>query len=157
MTGPIAGVVPSQRPATRLARLGAAFVDAAFAALPLMLVAFGLVSAGILKLAGDLALQSHNAQVLIVALVSFGLVTLAQSVLFVASGQSFGKLGFRVRIVKLDGSRVGAGELFKRLWLPGLAWSLVPVFPILDGLFVLFRSDGRALHDLWAGTKVVQA
>lgn len=84
-------------------------------------------------------------------------------------GQSIGKLLLRIRVVRLDDTKAG----FVHAWLMrealvtliGVVAGLLPfVGPILlrpgfhltDWCFI-FRDDQRCVHDLIAGTKVVQA
>jgi uncharacterized RDD family membrane protein YckC len=87
-----------------------------------------------------------------------GLIIL-QAYLITTSGQSIGKKVFKIRIVKVDGRPVNfiSGVLLRN-WLlmvlqyiPGISLFL----PLLDALFI-FRRDRRCIHDLIAGTKVVQ-
>ena len=66
-------------------------------------------------------------------------------------GATFGKMVFKLRVVKVDGSRVGYGISLLRFIgsvLSGLILSI-------GYLMVAFRQDRRALHDLMAGTRVV--
>jgi uncharacterized RDD family membrane protein YckC len=83
---------------------------------------------------------------------------LFQAYLVTTTGQSIAKRWFRIKIVKLDGSPVNflSGVLL-RSWLlmvlqqiPGINMSA----GLLDALFI-FRQDRRCIHDLIAGTKVI--
>jgi len=82
-----------------------------------------------------------------------------QAYLIATTGQSIGKRWFKIRIVKLDGSRVNfvTGVLLRQ-WLFAL-FQYIPrvgsVTGLLDPLFI-FRADRRCLHDFVAGTKVIQ-
>lgn len=84
-------------------------------------------------------------------------------------GQSIGKVLTRIRVVRVDESKAG----FVHAWLArealvtfiGIVLGLLPFvgpillrpgFHITDWCFI-FRDDQRCLHDLIAGTKVVQA
>ena len=82
-----------------------------------------------------------------------------QAYLIATTGQSIGKRWLKIKIVKLDGSRVNfvTGVLLRQ-WL----FSLLQYFPrvgsilgLVDILFI-FRADRRCIHDFAAGTKVVQ-
>ena len=82
-----------------------------------------------------------------------------QAYLVATSGQSIAKKLFKIRIVKVDGSPVNfVSGVLLRNWLMMLLQQ-VPVvnliLPLLDALFI-FRQDRRCIHDLIAGTKVVQ-
>jgi uncharacterized RDD family membrane protein YckC len=60
-------------------------------------------------------------------------------------GGSFGQLIRRVRIVRIDGSRLGPGRALLRTLLLGL---LVPA--------LIWDRDGRGLHDRAAGTVCIR-
>ena len=80
-----------------------------------------------------------------------GLVTLAvfiveTTVLTALAGGSFGKLATRLRVVRNDGSGRPIGLL------PALARTLL-VAAVIPPL--VFRPDGRGLHDMMAGTATV--
>ena len=80
-----------------------------------------------------------------------GLVTLAvfvveTTVLTALAGGSFGKLATRLRVVRNDGSGRPVGLL------PALARTLL-VAAVVPPL--VFRPDGRGLHDMMAGTATV--
>jgi uncharacterized RDD family membrane protein YckC len=75
------------------------------------------------------------------------------------TGQTLGKKWVGVRIVKLDGSPVNFTTAFLlRMFVPGLIGAvpyLGMVFTLVDILFI-FREDRRCIHDLIAGTRVVE-
>ena len=80
-----------------------------------------------------------------------GLLTLAvfvveTTVLTALAGGSFGKLATRLRVVRNDGSGRPVGLL------PALARTLL-VAAVIPPL--VFRPDGRGLHDMMAGTATV--
>lgn len=75
------------------------------------------------------------------------LVFIVESALLTAlSGGSFGKLATRLRVVRSDGSGRPIGLL------PALARSIL-VAAVIPPL--VFRPDGRGLHDIMAGTATV--
>jgi len=80
-----------------------------------------------------------------------GILTVAVFVLETAlltalSGGSFGKLTTRLRVVRVDGSGRAVGLL------PALARSIL-VAAVIPPL--VFRPDGRGLHDMMTGTATV--
>jgi uncharacterized RDD family membrane protein YckC len=80
-----------------------------------------------------------------------GLVTLAvfiveTTILTALAGGSFGKLATRLRVIRNDGSGRPVGVL------PALARTLL-VAAVVPPL--VFRPDGRGLHDMMAGTVTV--
>jgi uncharacterized RDD family membrane protein YckC len=95
------------------------------------------------------------------------ITVVGQALLLSVRSQSVGKLLVRVKVVRLDGTKAG----FVHAWLLreavvtliGGAISIVPIigpfmlrpaFHLTDWLLV-FRKDERCLHDLIAGTRVV--
>ena len=82
-----------------------------------------------------------------------------QAYLIATTGQSIGKRWFKIRIVRLDGSRINfiTGVLLRQ-WLFAL-FQYIPwvgsAAVLLDPLFI-FRTDRRCIHDFVAGTKVIQ-
>lgn len=79
----------------------------------------------------------------ILTLVVFVLET---AVLTALSGGSFGKLATRLRVVRIDGTGRPVGLL------PALARSIL-VAAVIPPL--VFRPDGRGLHDMMTGTATV--
>lgn len=80
---------------------------------------------------------------------------------FLRSGQTLGKRMVGIRMVDYEtGGPVPLGRLVLLRYLPVQLISLVPVvgriLPLVDVLFI-FGGEQRCLHDLIAGTKVVQA
>ncbi len=94
---------------------------------------------------------------LIIPVLVFAIV---QIVLLVNRGQTVGKMLLGIRIVKLDGSKAGFGSVFLlRAILPGLIGGIPTVgvvFSLIDVLLI-FREDRRCIHDLMAGTIVIEA
>jgi uncharacterized RDD family membrane protein YckC len=85
-------------------------------------------------------------------LLVFQLVRLIYEVVFNGTfGATIGKMAIGARIVRVDGSRIGYGIAAGR-WL-GERLSDFSFF--IGYLFIAFRKDKRALHDLLAGTRVI--
>ncbi len=75
------------------------------------------------------------------------------------NGQTVGKNLFGIRIARPGGGVPGLGRLLLLRYLPIAVVALIPTVSFLglvDVLFI-FRSDRRCLHDLIAGTIVVNA
>lgn len=75
-------------------------------------------------------------------------------VLPLVNGQTIGKMLTGIRIVKSDGSPVGAGSLVLRQTL-GLLFTIFSLGAAF--LVAAFSRSGRALHDFVAGTTVIYA
>lgn len=68
------------------------------------------------------------------------------------NGQTLGKMAVKVRVVRPDGSPISAGQ----------AWGRVAIRTILGCLWIdyipaLFTQEKTAIHDMVAGTRVVEA
>jgi len=126
----------AQTPASRGSRLLAVIVDtAAFLALYLVALVFNEPMIAVVGLMALVACQIY----------------------FLSSlGQSIGKKVMGIRIVKnTTGENGGFGtNVLVRLIANGIL-GFVPLYSLVDVLFI-FRQDRRCLHDLIAGTKVVE-
>ena len=80
-----------------------------------------------------------------------------QLVMVTNRGQTLGKKIVGIRIVLKDTQENGGFivNVLKRGFLNGLL-SLIPGYFLVDSLFI-FRGDRRCLHDMIAGTVVIQA
>ncbi len=87
-------------------------------------------------------------------------VTIYQVVLLSKRGQTIGKRGMGIKIVKLDGSAPG---FVHAVLLRGFVNGLISGVPYLGAVYALvdilmiFRDDRRCLHDMIASTRVVKA
>lgn len=112
-------------------------------------VPFGLAAAGLVAWlgAGDLRLVLQLLTV--VGLASFAYQTLAHALL----GATLGKRLLGLQVVGPDGERPGPGRSALRAAVAVAGVAALGVGPLL----ALFTLSGRALHDLLAGTTVVDA
>ncbi len=127
--------------ATRLQRFLAALADGVILTVP--------------YLAGSLEALPEPLRLLGV-LASLALLVV-QLVMVTKRGQTLGKKLLGIRIVTKDTQENGGFvvNVLKRGFLNGLL-SLIPGYFLVDCLFV-FRGDRRCLHDMIAGTVVIQA
>jgi uncharacterized RDD family membrane protein YckC len=143
--------------ATRGARFGGAMIDG----LLILLVLFPtMMMTGYWQDAMS-GKQPSMATQIAYALLGYAAYLVFNGYLLHKSGQTIGKRLVGTRIVSVDENRII--PVWKVLALRQLPFSVVAQIPIVgpllslaDSLFV-FRSDKRCLHDLIAGTKVVQA
>jgi uncharacterized RDD family membrane protein YckC len=76
-----------------------------------------------------------------------------------ATGQTIGKKVAKTRIVTMDGSKPGMGDLVGKRYA---FMNLIGLIPLVGGIVSLvnilfiFRKDRRCLHDLIGGTQVVK-
>lgn len=141
---------------SRWQRLGASCIDAIIAFAYGIPILFFFV--GFERLArGE---QMSPMALLQTALLSFLGFVLVHSYFLNRNGQTVGKKIVGIRIVAVDGKAVGMGTLLGRRYLPISLVAAIPavgpVLSVLETLFI-FRSDRRCVHDLIAGTQVVNA
>jgi uncharacterized RDD family membrane protein YckC len=78
-----------------------------------------------------------------------------QVYLLTTKGQSIGKQAVHIKIVKIDTGQNGGfvpNVLLREI--VNYVFGLVPLYSLIDILFI-FRDDQRCIHDLLAGTRVV--
>jgi len=94
------------------------------------------------------------------ALFGFAIALAINGWLIATSGQTVGKRVVGTRIVRSDGSRISLARYFGLRMLPVGLLNFVPIagslFATANVLFI-FRRDRRCVHDLIAGTIVVNA
>ena len=93
------------------------------------------------------------------ALLGFIVFVLMHGYFLKRNGQTIGKKIMRIRITGLDDTVLPLSKILIARYLPISAITLIPAagnfLPMVDALFI-FRSDRRCIHDMIAGTKVVQ-
>jgi len=140
--------------ASRMSRVGAAFFDLlAFCAVSIALI----YSTGILEYLKS-AGSSTEATILLTALWLFMFLIVHGYFLF-KNGQTFGKWIFDIAIVKNDGAKISGSLIIIKRYLPIWLISYIPIIGQLIGvmnILLIFRKDRRCIHDIIAGTKVVQ-
>jgi uncharacterized RDD family membrane protein YckC len=98
----------------------------------------------------------HN---ILVGVLGFGLFVAIHWVFLKSTGQTIGKKVAKTRIVTLDGGKPTMGDLIGKRYA---VMNLIGIIPLVGGIVSLvnilfiFRKDRRCLHDLIAGTQVVQ-
>jgi uncharacterized RDD family membrane protein YckC len=157
--------------ATRNQRFGGATVDGLLALVAYAIVYFGMSLADVAATEGNLFRLyfrsggwglASGAAVLGLSILQWYLIT--------TRGQTLGKMVANSRIVRLDGQPVDfLHGVALRNWVIALPSWLLPLVGIsttgglghlmtavgiVDALFI-FRADHRCLHDLMAGTKVI--
>lgn len=129
-------------PASRWSRLGAVLIDILFIYIPaLLILPFELYS---------------FAKVLYVLFSVWVIIFLiVQMVLLTKQGQTVGKKFFKIKIVEVESGENGG--FVKNVLLRSILnaiLSFIPFYLILDFLY-LFTDERRCLHDIIAGTKVI--
>lgn len=140
---------PSVKLATRRRRLVAAVIDAS------LLAAIALIG-GVVAIPLSRRDSSPTASALLVALAWLTV----QWLLIWRTGQSLGKRWAKIRIVREDGSRARfARIILVRSWVVPLVGFLGPLGGVIlfSDPLAIWRRDRRCIHDIWAGTVVIDA
>ena len=81
---------------------------------------------------------------------------LLNTLLSLMNGQSVGKRVFHLQVVDMDGNPLSPAGLMQRSFWTALFFALSALgLSTVDGAMAAWRSDGRSLHDLLAGSRVV--
>ncbi|MCY1344138.1 RDD family protein [compost metagenome] len=141
--------------ASRWTRLGAALIDGLIMSLATVPVAYfsGAFTAA------QQGIEPTLGQQLLGLVVGVAVFLLVNGHFLKHFGQTLGKRLLKIAIVNLDGQVPELGNLLLKRYLVWWLLAYVPVIGVLlvmvDYLFI-FRADRRCLHDLMAGTRVVQ-
>jgi uncharacterized RDD family membrane protein YckC len=109
------------------------------------------------------AMRTLGARSMSVVTVGYGVLSILVFVMvqgypLAKNGQTWGKKLLSIRIVDLQGEPPPFWRLILLRYVPTPAIALLPVvgnlYALVDALFI-FRQDKRCLHDLIAGTQVV--
>lgn len=148
-----AGIEAAPELASRWARLGAAIIDGFLIMLVTMPLAY------FLGMFDNLGMAPPRIGVVItISVVGYLWFFAINGKLLFDRAQSIGKWLFDIKIVKLDGAKPSFTDLIVKRYAPFWAF---PNVPYIGGLLNLvnvcfiFRSDKRCIHDLIAGTKVI--
>ncbi len=145
-------------PATLWQRFAGAFVDGLITGV-IMAVLIGIFIA--LGLFGDswvLGMKTTS-MIIVTGFVSFGLFVLVQFPFLKATGQTIGKKVMKTKIVTLSGEKPSMQDLILKRYA---FMHLIRVIPFVGKLLSLinvlcvFGSSRSCIHDMVAGTKVVQ-
>ena len=144
------GIYSSGALASRGSRLAASILD--------VLIALASMAPGFLLMSRGASSPEEMLQKgALAAMVGPVLLGVYYMIILARDGQTLGKKVMKIRIVRFDdGSNPGFGKVVGlRVFLNGLL-GYIPFYALVDVLFI-FGSKQRCVHDLIAGTKVVQA
>jgi uncharacterized RDD family membrane protein YckC len=74
-----------------------------------------------------------------------------QAMMLKARGQTLGKMAMKVKVVRPDGSAISGGQA----WGREVSRAFLGLLYIVDYLPAFFTKDRRTIHDMLAGTRVV--
>lgn len=131
-------------------RFAAQFIDGLVIGVPVMVI-FMVLIVGFVSASGP---QSEP-PVGIIAFFYIGLIFIPmiyEAMMLRARGQTLGKMAMKVRVVRADGSDLTAGQAWGRAGARVLLGFFVS---ILEYVPAFFTPDRKTLHDMIAGTRVV--
>ena len=145
-------------PASRGVRFAAVILDGVVVMMAVYVpIIVGVVSSGLVGSQGppaefplEIAVGSGVAVLGFVLWVAF-------TIMYVnANGQTIAKKWLSIKVVRVDGTRAGLGRIFWLRNFINVALSLIPLYGIIDSLFI-FSESRQCLHDKIADTIVVNA
>ena len=144
-----------QTPAGRGVRLAAVIVDGIVVMVAVYVpIVVGLVASGL----SPSETKAPGALLAGVVVAGVGFVLWAGfTIMYVsANGQTIAKKWLSIKVVRADGSRASLGRIFLLRNILNIALSLIPLYGIIDSLFI-FSESRQCLHDKIADTIVVNA
>lgn len=152
--GPTTQVPPVQYPlASRAHRLAAALLDDLIALLVVLPLASYYDVFGIVERTKELPLGI----VVNINIIAFAAFVCIHGYWLYNFGQTLGKKTMGIAIATMDYQVPAFNKIIALRYLPFRVAGVIPginVLPIVDVLFI-FRKDRRCLHDLFAGTQVI--
>jgi uncharacterized RDD family membrane protein YckC len=150
--------------ATRLSRLGAAFIDGLIFSIPFApsyVVAFNTIAhqGRITAVAAWMAMAATGALFYLGVMAELVILSVVAFLVY-KNSQTIGKKIFGIKVVRSDGSRATFGRIF---WLRNFVNTLLTMIPLLGGLYALvdmlmiFGDARRCCHDHIADTIVIRA
>lgn len=140
--------------ASRASRFWAAMIDGIISVavtFPLMMV-FGIWEMTVQ------GVEPPMTMMLVLAAISMAAFLTIHGYFLKKDGQTLGKKALKIYIVGLDDQRLAFPKLIGLRYVPIWIVAYIPIvggfLPLVDALFI-FRKDRRCVHDLIAGTKVV--
>lgn len=131
------------------ARFGAQIIDGIIQAVPSYAIMFAvLISTGMFS--GKV----EPSPLMFLAYIPFYLFPILYegTMLSLKNGQTVGKMALRLRVVRPDGSRITAGQAWGRAAMRLILGCLI----IADYIPFFFTEEKTTLHDMVAGTRVVE-
>ena len=159
VTDPTLAVDPSAYAGTQLATLGqrflGAFVDGLISIVAVAPVMGVLFAMGAMKAGEGMGFGVS----LVSGLIVFALCMAIQYAPLKQSGQTWGKKAAKTRIVTMQGTQPSIGDLIGKRYA---FYQLVGIIPVIGSIvslvniLMVFKKDRRCLHDMIAGTQVIQ-
>ncbi|WP_156323895.1 RDD family protein [Bacillus sp. JCM 19034] len=149
----------AQNPAGFWIRLGASILDSIFLAIAfsILLLFIPFPGADVVVYNFEDIIIYTQAEILSQAFSGVGQLVYMVILPVVWYGFTVGKRICGVRIVKLDGSKLGIGAMILRAVIALVLYTIsFGLLVIVSGLMVMIRRDKRSIHDFIAGTYVTR-
>jgi uncharacterized RDD family membrane protein YckC len=78
-----------------------------------------------------------------------------QALMLAAKGQTLGKMAVKIKVVRVDGGDISAGQAWGRELLRFVLGVIPCVGPVADYLTAFFTKEKTTIHDLGAKTRVI--
>lgn len=124
-------------------RFGAVFLDGLITGIPSLVIV--AITAGTAAITGQ---RHFNAPAFYLP---WAIGIIYQGAMLQARGQTLGKIAMHVKVVRPDGTPISAGQA----WGREIARGILGFLYIVDYLPAFFAKDRRTIHDMLAGTRVV--
>jgi uncharacterized RDD family membrane protein YckC len=131
-------------------RLGAYVIDYIIQIIPIYAI-MGIVM--LIAGAGVLAAEKLSAWLLVIYIPAFLIPICYEALMLQMKGQTVGKMALRLRVVRPDGSRITSGQAWGRAAMRIVLGCLI----IGDYIPVFFTDEKTTLHDMVAGTRVIES
>ena len=135
-------------------RFGAQFIDGLIEAVPAYVILFAVMFGTGAMMEGSEPTPAAAAWILLAYVPFFVIPVVYEGIMLsMKNGQTVGKMALRLRVVRPDGSPITTGQAWGRA-----AMRLVlSCFWIVDYIPFFFTDEKTTLHDMVAGTRVIES
>ncbi|MFP5246267.1 MAG: RDD family protein [Thermoanaerobaculia bacterium] len=132
-------------------RFGAMFIDNLLMAIPIYGIMFGLIF--LMASNATPGAEPNPAIFLLIYIPIFGIPVLYEGLMLqLKDGQTLGKMALKVKVVRPDGSSISSGQA----WGRSVMRIVLSCLSIVDYIPAFFTNEKTTLHDMIAGTRVVE-
>lgn len=139
------------------ARFGAQIIDGLIVGVPAYAIAVGIIFAIVFSMQQQQQQEPSAAAAVMMLLAYVPMyvfpVLYEALMLSMKNGQTVGKMALRLRVVRPDGSRITTGQAWGRAAMRLILGCLI----IVDYIPFFFTDEKTTLHDMVAGTRVVES
>jgi uncharacterized RDD family membrane protein YckC len=126
-------------------RFGAQFLDGMITGIPAFIVIIALAGTGVIFGRGSNPITTP------LLLLPTVIAVIYQASMLKARGQTLGKIALKIKVVRPDGADISGGQA----WGREVSRAVLGFLYVVDLVPALFTKDRRTIHDMLAGTRVV--